>query len=352
MGIGFVWAFILGAGILAFPDTPRFLYRQGKTEEAKRIMQKVYGAPANHYTIHVELEEIEAKLRAEANKRSTMAEWIHMFGAPKMSYRIALGMILQMLQQLTGANYFFYYGTTIFKATGINNSFVTQMILNGINFGSTFYGLYIIEHYGRRKSLMFGSAWMFLMFLIFANVGHFSLDKKNPQKTESAGTAMIVMAAFFIFGFATTWGPMIWTICGELFPSRYRAKGMALSTASNWFWNFLLAFFTPFIVGDIDFLYGYVFAGCNLIAIPLVYFFVMEGQGRTLEELDTMYLLGVKPWKSSSWVAPPPEEIAKIRAEAGTADAAEVGEIVPAPNNQTASDESSLEKEADKEAEH
>ena len=42
-------------------------------------------------------------------------------------------MTLQMFQQLTGANYFFYYGTVIFKATGINNSFVTQMILNGIN---------------------------------------------------------------------------------------------------------------------------------------------------------------------------------------------------------------------------
>jgi hypothetical protein len=163
-------------------------------------MEKVYGAPPNHYTIHVELEEIEAKLRAEANKEGPVAEWFHMFRAPKMTHRIVLGMTLQMFQQLTGANYFFYYGTVIFKATGINNSFVTQMILNGINFGSTFYGLYIVEHYGRRKSLMVGSFWMFLMFLIFANVGHFSLDKQNPQKTESSGTAMIVMASFFIFG--------------------------------------------------------------------------------------------------------------------------------------------------------
>lgn len=172
------------------------------------------------------------------------------------------------------------------------------MILNGINFGTTFYGLYIVEHYGRRRSLMVGSAWMFLMFLIFASVGHFSLDRNDPQSTESSGTAMIVMAAFFIFGFATTWGPMIWTICGELYPSRYRAKGMALSTASNWLWNFLLAFFTPFITGAIDFRYGYVFAGCNVLGFFLIYFFVIEGQGRTLEEIDTMYLLSVKPCKS------------------------------------------------------
>ena len=84
------------------------------------------------------------------------------------------------------------------------------MILNGINFGTTFYGLYIVEHYGRRKSLIAGSTWMFIMFLIFASVGHFALDRDTPENTESAATAMIVMASFFIFGFATTWGPMIW----------------------------------------------------------------------------------------------------------------------------------------------
>lgn len=88
------------------------------------------------------------------------------------------------------------------------------------------------------------------------------------------------------------------------------------------FWNFLLAFFTPFITGDIDFRYGYVFAGCNIIGGLLVYFFVMEGQGRTLEEIDTMYVTKVVPWKSNKWIPPPPEEIARIRREAhGEAEA-------------------------------
>lgn len=160
MGLAFVFAFILGAGILIFPETPRYLYRKGQKEEAKRIMLKVYGAPENHYSVHVELEEIEAKLRAENKQEGVIQEWVNMFRAPKMAYRILLGVALQMFQQLTGANYFFYYGTVIFKATGINNSFVTQMILNGINFGTTFYGLYIVEHYGRRRSLIVGSFWM------------------------------------------------------------------------------------------------------------------------------------------------------------------------------------------------
>ncbi|KAF2026439.1 siderophore iron transporter mirC [Setomelanomma holmii] len=310
MGLTFFWVLVLGIGILLFPETPRFNLRHGKVDKAKETMTGVYGVGENHYSIQMELEEMKAKFEAEDSvKQNPIQEWINMWKAPKMAYRIVIGMGLQMFQQLTGANYFFYYGTVVFQGTGINNSYVTQMILNGINFGVTFYGLYIVEHYGRRKSLMAGSAWMFICFLIFASIGHFSLDRQTPQNTESSATAMIVFACFFIFGFATTWGPMIWTICGELYPSRYRAKAMALSTASNWLWNFLLAFFTPFITGAIDFRYGYVFAGTNVIGGLLVYFFVIEGQGRTLEEIDTMYLMGVKPWESAKWVVPPLEEL-------------------------------------------
>jgi SP family sugar:H+ symporter-like MFS transporter len=145
--------------------------------------------------------------------------------------------------------------------------------------------------------------------MVFASVGHFSLDRSVPENTPHSGKAMIVFACLFILGFATTWGPIIWTICAEMYPSRYRSNAMAMSTASNWFWNFLLAFFTPFIVGDIDFRYGYIFAACLFVAAAVVYFFVIEGQGRTLEEIDTMYILHIVPWKSTEWIAPPPEEL-------------------------------------------
>ncbi|EFQ95802.1 hypothetical protein PTT_04886 [Pyrenophora teres f. teres 0-1] len=297
-------------GILAFPETPRFNYRNGKIDEATKTMSEVYGVPTNHYSVQLELEEMRVKFEAESKVvNNPIQEWLGMWMAPKMMYRLAIGMGLQMFQQLTGANYFFYYGTVVFAGTGIKDSFVTQMILNGINFGVTFYGLYIVEHYGRRKSLIAGSCWMFTCFLIFASVGHSVLDREDPERTEKAATVMICFACFFIFGFATTWGPMIWTICGELYPSRYRAKAMALSTASNWLWNFLLAFFTPFITEAIDFRYGYVFAGTNILGGLIVYFFVIEGKGRTLEEIDPMYLMGVKPWESANWVVPSLEEM-------------------------------------------
>ncbi|CAG8112356.1 unnamed protein product [Penicillium salamii] len=302
MGITYLWAIVLGVGMAFFPESPRYDYRNGKVDKSMNTLAKIYGIPLNHRALHIEFDEIKEK--HEEEKRNGQATWAQMFRAPTMSYRVAVGVALQALQQLTGANYFFYYGTTIFKGAGIPNSYVTQMILGGVNFGTTFLGLYLIEHFGRRRSLIIGGLWMFVCFMIFASVGHFSLDQEFPERTKSAGVAMVVFACLFILGFASTWGPMVWTIIAELYPSQYRARAMSLATASNWLWNFLLAFFTPFITADIDFRFGYVFAGCLFLAAGLVYVAVIEGKDRTLEEIDTMYLMKVKPWKSSKFQFP------------------------------------------------
>ncbi|CAJ2504836.1 Uu.00g122300.m01.CDS01 [Anthostomella pinea] len=318
IGLGWLWTLILGLGILLFSETPRFDYRRGRIEAARVTLQRVYGAPRNHHAIHTQMEEIASKLRAESQvKQGAIGGAIEMFRAPRMTYRIMLGVVLQMFQQLTGANFFFYYGTSIFASVNIS-SFITQLILNGINFGSTFLGLVLVERAGRRLSLIIGSIWMTICFLVFASVGHFMLDRDMPANTPTAGIILIVFAALFIVGYATTWGPMVWTIIAEIYPSRYRARAMAIATASNWLWNFLIAFFTPFITSAIDFRYGYVFAACNLVAGVIVYLFVIEGQGRTLEEIDTMYIEHVSPRASAKWVPPQPEEITRLRREAGT----------------------------------
>jgi len=209
-----------------------------------------------------------------------------------------------MFQQLTGANYFFYYGTTVFTGVGIKNPYVTAMILGGVNVGATFFGVWMARHCRRRESLYYGALWQFMCFMVFASVGQFQFKNaaEDSAQAKTSGTIMVVFACLFILGFATTWGPLVWAAISEMFPYRYRGVAMGFATSSNWFWNFLLAFFTPFITAKIEFAYGYVFAGCNLAAAVMVYFFLVESSGRTLEEVDSMYLLHVPPRTSAKFV--------------------------------------------------
>jgi len=342
MGIGFVWSGIMAGGIWLLPESPRWDYRQGKVEQARKTIANVYGASQNHSAVNNEIREIKAKFDVE--QQGGNHPWYEVFTGPRMAYRVLLGAGLQMFQQLTGANFFFYYGTTIFDSVGISDSFVTATILGAVNFVCTFGGLWVVENVGRRKALIFGGIWMFAMFMVFASVGHFQLQPKLDQggNDKTAGTIMIVFACLFIAGYASTWAPIVWCIVGELYPTRYRAKAMGIATSSNWvstfyhlkpvkpmkpmltttqIWNFLIAFFTRFITNDIDYMYGYVFAACNFAGAFIAYFFLCEHQGRTLEEIDTMYILHVKPWKSSSWTPPENQELVTADALALTSGA-------------------------------
>lgn len=300
MGIGYIWATILAVGICFLPESPRFDWNHGRSDRAKTTMSKFYGLPEDHPLIIRETDEIDKIYKATSD---THHSWTETLTGPRMLYRVLLAMGLQMLQQLTGANYFFYYGTTIFQGVGISNSFVTAMILGGVNVGATFFGVWMARHFRRRESLYIAALWQCMCFLVFASVGQFQFKDApaNSSTAKTSGTVMIVFACLFIVSFATTWGPLVWACIGELFPYRYRALGMAFATSANWFWNFMLAFFTPFITGDIQYAYGYVFAGCNLAAFALVFFFLIESSDRTLEEVDAMYLIHVNPITSASF---------------------------------------------------
>lgn len=125
MGLTFLWGLLLGIGILFFPESPRYDYRHGKIDRAKKTLTKLYGVPENHRVIVNEFLEIKEQFEEEQSKPNV--NWFEMFSAPKMARRILLGVVLQALQQLTGANYFFYYGTVVFNGAGISNSYVTQV---------------------------------------------------------------------------------------------------------------------------------------------------------------------------------------------------------------------------------
>jgi len=213
--------------------------------------------------------------------------------------RTILGTSLQMMQQWTGVNFVFYFGTTFFQTLGtIKNPFLISLITTLVNVCSTPLSFYAIEKFGRRSLLIWGAAGMVVCQFIVAIIG--VTDGSNP----AAVRAMIAFICIYIFFFATTWGPAAWVVIGEIFPLPIRARGVGLSTASNWLWNCIIAVITPYMVGTdkgnlgakVFFIWGSLCATCFVYA----YFLVPETKGLTLEQIDRMFEEST-PRRSAAW---------------------------------------------------
>ncbi|AMD19246.1 HBR345Cp [Eremothecium sinecaudum] len=302
LGLCFVWAFFMISGMTFVPESPRYLVEVDRVDDARISLAKSNKVPIDDPAINIELQKIQAGVELE--RRAGNATWGELFSTKtKVLQRVIMGMAIQSLQQLTGNNYFFYYGTTIFDAVGLDDPFQTSIILGLVNFISTFAAFYIVGKFGRRTCLLWGAASMAVCMLIYASIGTRALypNGNNMPSSKSAGNGMIVFTCFFIFCFATTWAPLAYVIVAETFPLRVKAKGMAIATAANWIWGFLISFFTPFITSAIQFRYGFVFAACLIFAFFYIFFFVPETKGLTLEEVEEMWQEDVLPWNSHKW---------------------------------------------------
>jgi MFS transporter, SP family, sugar:H+ symporter len=317
-----IWAAILAFGLSLLPESPRYLIKKGKPDAALKALSRVRGQPADSPYLLAELAEIQANYDYEM--RITSTSWLDCFkGGLRSSSnlrRVLIGTSLQMFQQWTGVNFIcksilsppqrfihrltlsnpiVYYGTTFFQQSGIKNAFLITIITNIVNVCSTPLSFYTIERFGRRTLLIYGALLMLISEFIIAIVG------TAAPRSEAASKVLIAFVCVYIFGFASTWGPAAWVIIGELFPLPIRAKGVALSTASNWFWNCIIGVVTPYMVdqdqGDLGPKVFFVWGSTCCLCLLFAYFCVPETKGLSLEQVDRM-LEETTPRNSRRWV--------------------------------------------------
>lgn len=304
IGLGIAFSLPLGLGILAVPESPRWLAARSRWDDARISMARLRGMKDDPHHGLVEDDMREMREMLEKERAVGVGTWAECFiprknGVPKQVYRTLLGISIHFLQQWTGVNFFFYYGATIFESAGIDDPIRTQLILGAVNVAMTFFGLYVVERFGRRWPLIIGAAWQAAWLAVFAAMG----TALNPEENSTSGIVMIVAACMFIASFAMTWGPICWVVIGETFPLRTRAKQASIATAGNWLGNFMISFLTPLATSGIGYAYGFVFVGTNVAAGLLTYFFLYESVSLSLENVDAMYSQpGLKPWTSRKWV--------------------------------------------------
>jgi sugar porter (SP) family MFS transporter len=258
IAVQFLWAIILAVGLVILPESPRFFVKKGKLDQAAKALGRVRGQPTDSHFIQDELAEIIANHEYEMSvtpQTSYWGSWASCFEG-KISQpssnarRTTIGIVLQMMQQLTGINFIFYFGTVFFKQLGtIPNPFLISLVTTLVNVLSTPFSFYFVERLGRRTLLIYGAALMVLFQFITGIIGATAGKPSNPNNGP-ATKAMIAFICLNISSFAITWGPCAWIVVGEIFPLTIRSRGVGLSTSSNWFWNCIIAVMTPYLVSE------------------------------------------------------------------------------------------------------
>lgn len=325
VAVQFAWALILITGMLILPETPRYLIKRGKMEEAARSLSRLRRLPVDDPSLLDELAEIKANHDFEMNIGK--ATYIDCFRGT-LGKRQLTGCALQALQQLTGVNFIFYYGTQFFQNSGIHNAFVITLITNIVNVCSTFPGLYMVETWGRRRLLLFGAIGMCICQFIVAIVG-------VSTSSTVANKVLIAFVCVYIFFFACSWGPGAWIITGELFPLKVRAKALSMTTATNWLLNWAIAYSTPYLVdsgpgnANLQVKVFFIWGSCCFICITFVYFLIYETKGLTLEQVDELYEKVDHAWQSKDFKPSVHfREIEKELAENRRASLAEVEQVI------------------------
>jgi len=320
IGIQFAWGLILAIGLFLLPDSPRFYVKKGQLDRARHTLSLLRGQPGDSDYIEDELSEIVANLeyeRALIPDTGYFGSWKQCFtGGLRTSNsnlrKTILGTSLQMMQQWTGVNFIFYYSTPFLASTGaISNTFLTSMIFTIINVCSTPLSFIAMEKVGRRPLLIWGALGMFICQMIVGAVGDtvgfnkiHDVNGTSVANNISAVNAQVAFIAIYIFFFASTWGPAAWVVIGEIFPIPIRSRGVALSTASNWLWNTIIAVITPYMVGpnfgnlrsNVFWVWGSLCGLCFLYA----YFLIPETKGLSLEQVDQM-MAETTPRTSAAW---------------------------------------------------
>ncbi|KAF7325659.1 Monosaccharide importer [Mycena kentingensis (nom. inval.)] len=320
IAVQFVWAFILGGGMILLPESPRYLLYKGRVDAARKALARLTNAPIDSEIVAAETQEIQLALKAEVE--TSKATWMDCFKADKLKtgLRTWTGIFLQAWQQLTGINFIMYYGTSFFQNSGIKcqllrhyhraecgqhrNDDSWRVLLDfHVNLNLTPIGVQLIDRVGRRRLLLIGAAGMVLCEFIVAIVGVTRGQiAADGSVNLSAQRVLIAFTAFYIAFFATSWGPVVWVLTGELFALNVRAKSMALAVASNWLWNFGIGYATPYLVDQstagqpngvataslgvkVFFIWGSTCLGSGIFT----YFFVPETKGLSLEQIDLLY---------------------------------------------------------------
>lgn len=268
--------------LAAIPESPRFLAAAGRHARAAAVFRRI--APGEDPAENIR------RVAGSVAHRPRLADLLDPL-TRRPRRLVLVGAALAALQQLAGINVVFYYGATLWQAAGFStgDALLTNVITGAVNILSTLAAIALVDRAGRRPLLLAGSAGMTLtlgaLALLFAANTAGGVLTLGPV----AGPAALVVANLFVVCFGVTWGPVVWTLLGEMFPTQFRGAALSLAGLSLWLANFAVTMTFPVMLSalGLGLTYG-LYTAAAALSLRFVWKHIAETKGRALEEMENV----------------------------------------------------------------
>jgi SP family arabinose:H+ symporter-like MFS transporter len=268
---GVVPAVLFGSMIVPAVESPRWLMKMGRRDQAVGVLVKINGAEVARQ----EAAEIENAL---ATEEGHMSELFTTFRRP-----LLLGIMLAGLQQISGITPLFSFLPEIFRPAGTatSDAFFQSVLVSLVNLSFTLFALWLVDRAGRKTLILAGTT---VQCVSFALVGWF-------YHIHGSGLAVLIFVMSFVAGHAFGNGVACWVIISEIYPTKVRGRGMSIATTALWLvgymGNQMFPIMQKHLGSDGTF---WLFSLGALLTVILVGWLVPETKGRSLEEITKFWM--------------------------------------------------------------
>ena len=332
LGVEFFPAMLYFIFLFFIPKSPRWLCLKGERQHAKVILMQLHGGKRGTQ----EINSIEKRVLSDQNKSKSKLK--DLFNK-SLRFVLVIGLVIGVLQQITGINAVYFYATSIFKQTGIGTdaSFSSGVLLSTISVIFTFVAIYLIDRMGRRPLLLIGTAGIALSLLLCsygfgqatyqlkpANIAAFQFTNSNElyvladktfesdidfkkevkailgnqiyskndgeileTATNINATLVLIGILGFIACFAFSLGPVMWVLLSELFPLKFKGLAIGVIAFINSLISSLVQLVFPWELSNLgNSLTFFIFGFIALIGFFILLKILPETKGKSLEELE------------------------------------------------------------------
>ncbi|PHT46514.1 Inositol transporter 1 [Capsicum baccatum] len=298
LGVAGVPAAIQFVLMLFLPESPRWLYMkvqilylQKDKAEAAAVLAKIY----DPYRLEEEIDQLATALEEERLRKQAIS-YLDVFRKKEIRLAFFAGAGLQAFQQFTGINTVMYYSPTIVQMAGFKSNqlaLLLSLIVALMNAMGTIVGIYLIDHFGRKKLALTSLSGVIVSLILLAVA--FVLESSAAANVGAYGWIAVIGLAFYIAFFAPGMGPVPWTVNSEIYPESYRGMCGGMSATVNWISNLIVAqsflSLAEAVGTGVTFL---ILAGIAVTAFVFVIVFVPETKGLSFEEMERI-------WKDRAW---------------------------------------------------